>query len=94
MEWNKAGRPRKNPAFTMPKVEVEADDEPWTKEERTIAANGIVSMAAAVIRQWIKDGKPQRDYFGVLPWINLLKEYFAEQDKKYLAQNLMNLINA
>lgn len=92
MQWNKAGRPRTKPVVVL-EEEINTDDVPWTKEERTIAANGIVSIAAAVIKQWIKDGKPQRDYFGVLPWINLLKEYFAEQDKKYLAQNLMNLIN-
>lgn len=88
MEWKHAGRPSK----VNKDVVTKQDEEKWTKLERSMFVNGTVAIAAAVIRQWIVDGKPSSDYIGVLPWITLLKNYFSEQDNKSMLQNISMLI--
>ena len=92
MEWKHAGRPSKVNKNTITTSTATSDEEKWTKLERSMFVNGTVAIAAAVIRQWIVDGKPSSDYIGVLPWITLLKNYFSEQDNKSMLQNISMLI--
>lgn len=77
MEWNKAGRPRKNPtAATI------ADDKPWTKNELSIQC-GVVALARAVVKRWVDDGRPESEKFGVMPWLNILCTSVAADDEKH-----------
>lgn len=92
MEWKRAGRPSKVNKNTITTSTATSDEEKWTKLERSMFVNGTVAIAAAVIRQWIVDGRPSSDYIGVLPWITLLKNYFAQQDNKSMLQNISMLI--
>lgn len=56
----------------------DASSKSWTKEELTIHKNGYAAMAAAVIRQWILDGKPQDSIDTILLWAAILKQYLQE----------------
>lgn len=56
-------------------VHINVNDKPWTKEEMTLAVDGYLALAEAVVLQWIKDGKPEKDLPGVKPWIGIVKEY-------------------
>lgn len=82
MMWMKAGRKSTKPAQEMP------ESEQYTKKELRIFKNGAVALAAAVVDQWIQDGKPAADYPGVLPYICMLKAVLKEQDKKKLLSKL------
>ena len=53
----------------------EASSKNWTKEEMTLHKNGYAAMAAAVIKQWILDGKPEDSMDGIMLWATILKEY-------------------
>ena len=53
----------------------DASSKSWTKEEMTLHKNGYAAMAAAVIRQWILDGKPEDSMDGIMLWATILKEY-------------------
>ena len=74
--WQKQGRKKKQPALALNK------EEQYTKEEKRVVKNGVVSIAAAVIKQWILDGRPKCDMPGIMPWINILKQYYHEDDMK------------
>ena len=83
MQWKKAGRPS---------VKSEVEEKPewleqdWTKEEQSIiAATEYASMgilAVMVVRQWVRDGKPNSDYEGVKPWIQIIKDSLSYRDQK------------
>lgn len=67
MEWQKAGRPRKN----------KKRPEPWHGHEMALAKDSIDGMrmlARAVVRQWALDGKPASGLPGIAPWLGLLEE--------------------
>ena len=62
-EWGRAGRPRKKP----PKTD-------YTNAEKRIAQgplDGMKMLAAAVLKQWIEDGKPDDI---PMEWVAVLKE--------------------
>lgn len=85
MMWMKAGRKSTKQMLEMPENE---KSEQYTKKELRIFKNGAIALAAAVVDQWIQDGKPSADYPGVLPYICMLKAVFKEQDKKKLLSKL------
>ncbi len=70
MKWNKAGRPRKKPKTNN---EVDHISSVYTKEELKVCKNPVVSLAAAVVRQWKEDGCPSNDVEGIQPWISIIK---------------------
>lgn len=45
----------------------------WTKKELQIWKNPVASLAAAVIRQWHKDGQPEVSKDCILEWANILQ---------------------
>ena len=79
MLWNKAGRGKHHDDFKKIQVDINiniiVDDKPWTKEEMTLYTNGVLALAQAIVYQWIRDGKPDKDKKGVEPWIGILKQF-------------------
>ena len=79
MEWSKAGRPRTKPRRNKYVAR-------WTKAERSIIAAteyaGDVMLAIAVVRQWIKDGKPEADFPAIKIWLNIIQQSYAKKNKK------------
>lgn len=76
MRWMKAGRP------STKVVEKKEDDLKYKKSELMLQPTmerAIVSLAAHVIKQWIDDGKPKKDFEGVKPWITIIKNYEEKQ---------------
>lgn len=73
MQWNKAGRPRKNTA-TKP-----LEEQDYTAAELSLSKDSkdaVKRIAEAVINQWIKDGKPEKDKSNVITWARILEEYY------------------
>lgn len=48
--------------------------EGWSKSELRVHKDGIAALAAAVVKQWIEDGKPKADAEGIKPWLAILEE--------------------
>lgn len=69
-DWNlkKVGRP------ATVKKEQEIQEQAWTKEELTVYSDPVVALCKSVVKQWIDDGKPMKDWYGVLPYLNILKQ--------------------
>lgn len=51
----------------------EEDPLEWTKSELTLKC-GIKELAKAVIKQWHKDGRPQRDAESIKWWGKILEQ--------------------
>lgn len=58
-------------------TEITEIDEKWTKEELKVYNNAVYGICYSVVKQWIDDGKPMIDWYGVLPYINILKQMEA-----------------
>lgn len=43
-------------------------DEKWTRDEMRVHKNGMSALAAAVIKQWQLDGKPEADRQAIEAW--------------------------
>lgn len=72
MQWNKAGRPRKNSAEPL-------EEQDYTTAELSLSRDSkdaVKRIAEAVINQWIKDGKPEKDRPNVITWARILEEYY------------------
>lgn len=84
VEWKKAGRPRKS--------EEPKKSKPWTKEElaliSSVGNNAYVMLGIAVVRQWIKDGKPQNDKEGIQLWLGIIQDSLKDKDNKHLLPKL------
>jgi hypothetical protein len=82
MKWKKAGRPTKQSSDNKP----EWLEQHWTKEELSMATLSLetstVSLAVAVIKQWKRDGCPENEKPGILPWVDIIRDYIKEQDSK------------
>lgn len=87
MNWNKAGRKRKNAPLNINidcsthidiKINIEQKILPWTNEELRVYKNGPAALARAVVEQWKKDGCP--DEPGIKPWIALVKQFETEDN--------------
>lgn len=48
--------------------------EGYTKEELTVFKNTVAALAAAVIKQWKKDGCPKKDKDTIKAWQAVLEE--------------------
>lgn len=72
MQWNKAGRPRKNPTESLEEQDYTAAELSLSKDSK----DAVKRIAEAVINQWIKDGKPEKDRPNVITWARLLEEYY------------------
>ena len=87
MDWNHAGRPAKNK-----KEKPEWLEQEWTAEELSILAatkHASTSMLAiAVVKQWIRDGKPASEYEGIKIWLQIIKNSLSDKDKKTSPQNI------
>lgn len=85
MQWRKAGRPSSKPK----KEKFESSRQDWTKEELSILSatkeSALVVLGIAVVKQWIKDGKPMSDFEGIKFWLQVIKESLLEKNDK---QNL------
>lgn len=81
MEWQKAGRPSKKG-----KEKPEWLEQEWTLEERSILAAteraSTTMLAIAVVKQWIRDGKPRTEYEGIRPWIQIIRNSLSDKNKK------------
>ena len=85
MNWNKAGRKRKNTPLTINidcstnvNIKITIEQAPWTREELQVYKNGPAALARAVVKQWKADGMP--DEPGIKPWIALIKQFEAEDN--------------
>lgn len=85
MNWNKAGRKRKNTPLTINidcstnvNIKINIEQTPWTREELQVYKNGPAALARAVVKQWKADGMP--DEPGIKPWIALIKQFEAEDN--------------
>lgn len=72
MQWNKAGRPRKNPTESLEEQDYTAAELSLSKDSK----DAVKRIAEAVINQWIKDGKPEKDRPNVITWARILEEYY------------------
>lgn len=68
MKWKTAGRPRLKPKD-------EEQDCPWTKQELATYSEPVLAIALAVVNQWKKDGSPEKDAIGIIPWLKIIEEY-------------------
>lgn len=99
MEWRKAGRPKKN---NEPQDEKPQEDKPqwleqeWTKEELSIIIaaenSSVVMLGIAVVKQWIRDGKPKADYDGIKVWLGIINESLKNKNTKYERDFIKNLM--
>lgn len=84
MEWNKAGRPS-----SREKEKPEWLEQPWTKEEQSIIAatenSSITMLGIAVVKQWIRDGKPKSEYEGIKPWLAIIQDSLSNKNEKQSA---------
>ena len=85
MNWNKAGRKRKNTTLTINidcsthiDIKINVEQAPWTREELRVYKNGPAALARAVVEQWKADGMP--DEPGIKPWIALVKQFETEDN--------------
>lgn len=85
MNWNKAGRKRKNAPLTINidcsthiDIKINVEQVPWTREELRVYKNGPAALARAVVEQWKADGMP--DEPGIKPWIALVKQFETEDN--------------
>ena len=85
MNWNKAGRKRKNTPLTIKidcstriDIKINVEQAPWTREELRVYKNGPAALARAVVEQWKADGMP--DEPGIKPWIALVKQFETEDN--------------
>ena len=53
-------------------------NEGYTKQELTVFKNTVAALAAAVIKQWEKDGCPKKDEQTIKAWKGVLEE--AQRD--------------
>lgn len=72
MQWNKAGRPRKNPDEPLKERDYTAAELSLSRDSK----DAVKRIAEAVVHQWIKDGKPEKDKPNVIPWVRILEEYY------------------
>ena len=90
MKWGKAGRPS-NKHEEKPEKPEQLEQE-WTKDELSIISatekSSLIMLGIAVVRQWIRDGKPKSDFAGVRPWIQIIKDSLSEKDKKHILPKL------
>lgn len=56
------------------------DDKPWTRKELSMRI-GFGELAAAVIEQWVRDGRPSSDREAMEYWFKV-KQACDEQEKK------------
>lgn len=87
MNWNRAGRPAKIKDMAL-------DDVPWTKDELSIVAatkeSAMIMLAIAVVRQWIKDGRPEADMESVRPWIGIIRDSLRDKDDRLREQEAIH----
>lgn len=83
MEWNRAGRPRSSSGPAAKPVWLERD---WTDEELSVIAaterDAVAVLAVCVVRQWIRDGRPERDREGIRPWVSVIREHLNYKEGK------------
>ena len=93
MKWGKAGRPS-NKSDEKPEKPEKPEwlEQEWTKDELSIISatekSALSMLGIAVVRQWIRDGKPKSDFAGVRPWIQIIKDSLSEKDKKHILPKL------
>lgn len=76
MQWQQKGRKKTEPSNTETSVE-----KPWTKKEMKMISDPVYELCLAIVEQWVKDGSHQKDYYGVEPYINLLR-WLSENKNK------------
>ncbi len=54
----------------------------WRREELRVYQDGVQALAAAVLRQWKKDGMPKSDLEGVEPWARVVEEAEKMRDER------------
>lgn len=52
----------------------------YTKQELTVFKNTVAALAAAVIKQWEKDGCPKKDEQTIKAWKAVLQEARRDVD--------------
>lgn len=57
------------------------DDKPWTRKELSMRI-GFGELAAAVIEQWVRDGRPAADREAMDYWFKVKQEYDTREGKK------------
>ena len=80
MIWSKAGRPKTVKAqlqdiITDIKPALEIEDS-YTAEELHVfkdRLDGMRGLALAIIKQWVKDGQPEKDAQKIIGWYNIYK---------------------
>jgi len=81
-QWNRAGRPRTH--SHIGDGSRRAKPMQWTKEELSIItateSSASVMLAIAVVKQWIKDGKPVCDEQGIKRWIAIIQDSLNEKN--------------
>ena len=79
-QWNRAGRPSTHSQVGKRK----AKPMQWTKEELSIItateSSASVMLAIAVVKQWIRDGKPVCDMQGIKRWIAIIQDSLNEKN--------------
>lgn len=53
----------------------------FTKEELEMKRRGYYDLAIAVVKQWVKDGKPVNEWKNIRPYIQVIKEYEVKAAK-------------
>lgn len=68
----------------------------WTREEQSIIAadskQGMVRLGMAVLRQWKRDGKPDKSKDGIMPWLAIVQDSLREKDDKSRKQEVSNFL--
>jgi len=55
-------------------------DNEYTNEEKRLHKDCVTALAAAVIKQWILDGRPVRDIDSIKSWLAILQDRIRDTD--------------
>ena len=56
------------------------DDKPWTRKELSMRI-GFGELAAAVIKQWVRDGRPSSDREAMEYWFSVKQAFDAKKSE-------------
>lgn len=85
MQWKKAGRHSESNTNTV-------KSEPWKRSELKLVVDGPVELAIHVVKQWIADGRPDEDYPGIIPWLNIIESSVADKNKRLNLNNIDDML--
>lgn len=87
MQWQKAGR-----RSDKQQQEIKKNDEPWKRSELKLVVDGPCELAIHVVKQWIADGRPDEDYPGIIPWLNIIESSMIDKNKRLELNDLDGLL--